>query len=96
MPVSIKRSHARERESERNGRRRRVTQSASRGDDNMESREWSGTVTFGDATALNTTASFSAAGTDALRLTASDSVLSTTDDVTITVNRRRLRIKRRP
>jgi subtilisin family serine protease len=45
-----------------------------------------GTVTFAHDGALNTTASFSAAGTYTLRLTASDSVLSTTDDVVITVN----------
>ncbi len=46
----------------------------------------SGTVNFGNANALNTTASFSTAGTYVLRLTASDSVLATTDDVTVTVN----------
>jgi hypothetical protein len=45
-----------------------------------------GTVTFGDANALNTTASFSAAGVYVLRLTASDTLLSSTDDVMITVN----------
>src|SRR5436190_99225 len=45
-----------------------------------------GTVTFGNANALSTTASFSIAGTYTLRLTASDSVLTTTDDVVITVN----------
>lgn len=45
-----------------------------------------GTVTFGNANAASTTATFSAAGTYILRLTANDSVLSTSDDVTITVN----------
>src|SRR5262249_10291579 len=45
-----------------------------------------GTVTFGASNQLNTTASFSAGGTYILRLTASDSVLSSTADVTITVN----------
>jgi K319-like protein len=45
-----------------------------------------GTVTFGDAGAVVTTASFSAAGTYVLRLTASDSVLSSSDDATVTVN----------
>jgi len=45
-----------------------------------------GTVTFGNATALNSTANFSAAGTYTLRLTASDSLLSTSDDVVIVVN----------
>src|SRR5207302_341229 len=44
-----------------------------------------GTVTFVNANALNTTASFSLAGTYVLRLTASDTALSTTDDITITV-----------
>ncbi len=45
-----------------------------------------GTVTFGNANAVDTTASFGAAGTYVLRLTASDSVLSAYDEVTITVN----------
>ncbi|WKZ15139.1 MAG: hypothetical protein QY317_14685 [Candidatus Jettenia caeni] len=45
----------------------------------------SGTVTFGNANAVDTTASFSAAGTYVLRLTANDSELNTGDDVTITV-----------
>ncbi len=44
-----------------------------------------GTVTFGNASANNTTASFSAAGTYVLRLTASDGSLQASDDVTITV-----------
>lgn len=43
-----------------------------------------GTVSFGNANSLNTTAGFSAAGTYILRLTANDSALSSTDDVTIT------------
>ncbi len=45
-----------------------------------------GTVTFADSSALNTTASFSAAGTYTLRLTADDGGLETSDDVVITVN----------
>ncbi len=45
-----------------------------------------GTVTFGNANLLNTTATFGAAGTYVLRLTASDGLLSGTDDVTVTVN----------
>jgi hypothetical protein len=45
-----------------------------------------GTVTFGNASALNTTATFSVAGTYTLRLTASDSALSASDDVVVTVN----------
>jgi hypothetical protein len=45
-----------------------------------------GTVTFGDASAVDTTATFSVAGTYVLQLQASDSVLSGTDTVTITVN----------
>ncbi len=44
-----------------------------------------GTVTFGNANALTTTASFGAAGTYVLRLTGSDSLLAATDDVTVTV-----------
>jgi hypothetical protein len=45
-----------------------------------------GTVTFANAAAPSTTASFSAAGTYVLRLSASDGTLSSADDVTITVN----------
>ncbi len=45
-----------------------------------------GTVSFGNANALNTTASFSLSGTYVLRLTGSDSVLSSADDLTVTVN----------
>ncbi|UJS18672.1 MAG: hypothetical protein L3J17_06365 [Candidatus Jettenia sp.] len=44
-----------------------------------------GTVTFGNANAVDTTASFSVAGTYVLRLTADDSELNASDDVTITV-----------
>jgi RHS repeat-associated protein/uncharacterized repeat protein (TIGR01451 family) len=44
-----------------------------------------GTVTFNNANAAITQASFSAAGVYVLRLTGSDSVLTTTDEVTITV-----------
>ena len=46
----------------------------------------SGTVTFGNANALSTTASFSTNGSYVLRLSASDSLLSASDDVTVTVN----------
>src|SRR5688572_19428773 len=44
-----------------------------------------GTVTFGNATATDTTASFSAGGTYVLRLSANDGELFSSDDVTITV-----------
>jgi hypothetical protein len=44
------------------------------------------TVTFGTPNAVNTTATFSAAGTYVLRLTATDGVLSTSDDITVNVN----------
>ena len=46
----------------------------------------SGTVTFGDANAVDTTATFSAAGTYVLRLTADDNDLTAYDEVTIVVN----------
>ncbi len=45
-----------------------------------------GTVTFANAHALSTSASFSAAGTYVLRLTANDSALSASDDLTVAVN----------
>ena len=45
-----------------------------------------GTVSFGNLNALSTTANFSVAGTYILRLTASDSLLTATDAVTIVVN----------
>jgi RHS repeat-associated protein len=45
-----------------------------------------GTVTFGTPSQLDTTASFSAVGTYVLRLTANDSQLTATDDVTVVVN----------
>lgn len=45
-----------------------------------------GTVTFADPKAVDTTASFSAAGTYVLRLTGDDSALTAADDVTVTVN----------
>lgn len=45
-----------------------------------------GTVSFGDSNAVDTTASFSAQGTYTLRLTASDSAVSSSDDVIVTVN----------
>jgi hypothetical protein len=44
-----------------------------------------GSVTFTNPAALATTANFSAAGTYVLRLSASDSLLSGSDDVTVTV-----------
>jgi len=44
-----------------------------------------GTVTFGDPSAADTTATFSAAGEYLLRLTANDGALSAQDDVKITV-----------
>src|SRR5207237_4005123 len=43
-----------------------------------------GTVTFGNAAALSTTASFSATGTYVLTLTANDGLLSGSDDITVT------------
>ena len=46
-----------------------------------------GTVTFANAAAVDTTATFSAPGTHVLRLTANDGVLSGSDDVTISVGR---------
>ena len=45
-----------------------------------------GTVTFGNASAVDTTASFSQAGSYVLRLTGDDGLLTAADDVTITVN----------
>jgi parallel beta-helix repeat protein len=45
-----------------------------------------GTVTFGNASAVDTTASFSTEGNYALRLTANDSELSASDEVTISVS----------
>jgi hypothetical protein len=45
-----------------------------------------GTVTFANGSALSTTASFSVAGVYTLRLSASDSALTSTDDVVVTVN----------
>ena len=45
-----------------------------------------GTTTFGNANSLSTSASFTTAGVYVLRLTASDTVLSATDDIQITVN----------
>ena len=45
-----------------------------------------GTVTFANANSLTTTATFSVAGSYVLKLTASDSLLSSSDDVSITVN----------
>ncbi len=44
-----------------------------------------GTVTFGDPTAVDTTATFPGPGVYVLRLTADDSELTSSDDVTITV-----------
>ncbi len=45
-----------------------------------------GTVAFGSASNVGTTASFSAAGSYVLRLTANDGALSSFSDVTVTVN----------
>lgn len=45
-----------------------------------------GTVTFGNAAAVDTTATFSEAGTNVLRLTATDGALTSSAEVTITVN----------
>ena len=44
-----------------------------------------GSVTFGDASAVDTTATFSQVGTYVLRLTADDSEKTSNDDVTVTV-----------
>jgi hypothetical protein len=44
-----------------------------------------GTVTFGDASAIDTTASFSVAGTYVLRLTANDGHLSASDEMSVVV-----------
>ena len=44
-----------------------------------------GTVTFANASAIDTTATFSAIGTYVLQLAASDSVLQASDTVTVTV-----------
>jgi uncharacterized protein YjiK len=44
-----------------------------------------GTVSFGDASAVDTSASFSVAGTYVLRLTADDGELTASDEVTVTV-----------
>jgi hypothetical protein len=43
-------------------------------------------VSFGDANAVDTTASFSASGVYVLRLTADDGQLTASDDITVTVN----------
>src|SRR5262249_49248798 len=45
-----------------------------------------GTVTFGNAAAVSTTASFSLSGSYVLRLTANDSALQASDDISVTVN----------
>jgi len=45
-----------------------------------------GDVVFGDTNAVDTTATFSASGVYVLRLTASDSIETTSDEVTITAN----------
>jgi Domain of unknown function (DUF1929) len=47
-----------------------------------------GTVTFANANAANTTATFSVGGIYTLKLTANDSALSGTDTVVVTVNKR--------
>ena len=59
----------------RHGQRRWAAESAGSGDNDLvDAVSGPGTVTFGNANALSTTASFSTAGTYMLRLTASDSV----------------------
>ena len=45
-----------------------------------------GTVTFGNASAVDTTATFSASGEYVLRLTADDSAKTTSDDITVTAS----------
>jgi hypothetical protein len=45
-----------------------------------------GTVSFGDASAVDTTASFSTAGVYTLRLTTNDGAVSVSDDIVVTVN----------
>src|SRR5436853_3768126 len=45
-----------------------------------------GTVSFSNASALNSTATFSASGAYVLRLTVSDGVLAVSDNVAVTVN----------
>ena len=45
-----------------------------------------GTVTFGNPNAVDTTATFSAAGTYVLQLSVNDSALTATDEVTVVVN----------
>lgn len=70
-----------------------ATLAGSASDDSLPAamtRTWSktsgpGTVTFADATATATTASFSASGTYVLRLTTSDTAITTYDEVTVTV-----------
>jgi hypothetical protein len=47
-----------------------------------------GTVTFGSPSSLNTTANFSKQGSYTLRLTVSDSALSSSDDIIVRVRRR--------
>src|SRR5205814_2131939 len=46
-----------------------------------------GSVTFGNAQTANTTATFSAGGTYTLKLSASDSALTGTDTIVLTVNK---------
>ena len=66
----------------RNRNRRRIAIATIADDDDWSSVSGPGTVTFANANVLSTTATFSAAGTYVLRLTASDSLLTSTDDVT--------------
>jgi len=49
-----------------------------------------GTVTFGNAAAVDTTATFSAAGVYVIRLTGNDGVLSASNDATVVVGQQRL------
>ena len=56
------------------------------GHHDLEQLSGPGTVTFADATAVDTTASFTVDGTYVLRLTADDSALTAFDELTVTVN----------
>ena len=70
---------------QRDRERRRAAQPAGSGDHHLDRDQRAGNVTFGNRNAVDTTASFSQAGTYVLRLTANDSALTAFDEVTITV-----------
>ena len=59
---------------------------AESGDHDVGAGERPGTVTFGNVNAVDTSATFSAAGTCVLRLTANDGQFAPFDEVTVTVN----------